>query len=189
MATNLVLRKAGTKIIVGDSDCNPTAGVGLTGTETVDFTFLNLLTATAGQSVKFSFSTPWGTLWRVVAGLEFDSAPTAGLTVNFFIGYSDSITAGNNNPGNLSVAAGAYQGYGADAASGVEAMKQLIFVGSLICTADADVQIAEIGIIAPTADNACLVVDNQSGQTIADTDGVETSVHIIEIIDEIQAAV
>jgi len=183
---NDVLRKAGTEIIIGDSDCNPTAGVGLTGTETTDFTFLNLLTATLGQSVKFSFSTPWGTRWRVVAGLEFDSAPTAGLAVNFYIGYSDSATAANENPGNLSGAAGAYQGYGADAASGVEALKQLIYVGTLICTADADVQVAEIGIITPTADNACLVIENNSGQTIADTDGIETSVHIIEIIDEIQ---
>jgi len=149
---NDVLRKAGTKIIIGDSDCNPTAGAGLTGTETTDFTFLNLLTATAGQSVKFGFSTPWGTRWRVVAGLEFDSAPTAGLTVDFYIGYSDSATPANNNPGNLSGAAGAYQGYGSDAASGVEALKQLIYIGSLICTADADVQVAEIAIITPPAD-------------------------------------
>lgn len=183
---NDVLRKAGAKIIIGDSDCNPTAGIGLTGVEDTDFTFLNFLTATLGQSVKFSFSTPWGTLWRVVAGLEFIAAPTAGLTVDFHIGYSDSATAANDNPGNLSGAAGAYQGYGADAASGIEALLHLHFIGALTCTADADIQVAEIGIIRPPADNACLVIHNKSGQTIADTDGVETSVHIIEIIDEIQ---
>jgi len=183
---NEVLVKQGGEIIIGDSDCNGTAGVGLTGVEDTDFTFLNFLDATAGQSVKFSFSTPWGTRWRVVAAMEFDAAPTAGLTVDFYIGYSDSATAGNENPGNLSGAAGLYQGYGADAASGVEALPQLHFIGSMVLTADADVQIAEIGVISPLADNACLVIDNNSGQTIADTDGIETSVHIIEIIDEVQ---
>jgi len=183
---NDVLQKAGAKIIIGDSDCNPTAGVGLTGVEDTDFTFLNFLTATLGQSVKFSFSTPWGRRWRVVSGLEFIAAPTAGLTVDFYIGYSDSATAANENPGNLSGAAGAYQGYGGDAASGIEALLQLYYIGSLICTADIAIQVAEIGIITPLADNACLVIHNQSGQTIADIDGVETSVQIIEIIDEIQ---
>ena len=183
---NDVLQKAGAEIIIGDSDCNGTAGAGLTGTEDTDFTFLNFLTLTAGQSVKFSFSTPCGTRWRVVAAMEFDAAPVAGETVDFYIGYSDSATAANENPGNLSGATGIYQGYGADTASGDEALPQLVYIGSMVCTADADIQIAEIGIITPLADNGCLVISNQTGVTIADTDGIETSVHIIEIIDEIQ---
>jgi len=183
---NDVLLKAGTKIIIGDSDCNPTAGIGLTGVEDTLFDFTNFLTATLEQSVKFGFGTPWGRRWRVASGLEFIAAPTAGLTVDYYIGYSDSATVGNENPGNLSGAVGPYQGYGADAASGIEALLQLYYIGSLVCTNDIAVQVAEIGIITPLANNACLVIHNLSGQTIADVDGVETCVQIIEIIDEIQ---
>jgi len=183
---NDVLRKVGAEIVVGASDCNGTPGAGLTGTETDLFTFLNFATGTLGQSVKFSFSAPWGALWRVVAAMEFDIAPVAGLTVDFWIGYSNNSTVGNDNPGNLSGAVGAYQGYGGDAASGIEALPQLYRIGSMILTLDADIQIAEIGIINPPTTHGCLVIHNKSGQTIADTDGIETSVHIQEIIDEIQ---
>ncbi len=185
MAASENLVKAGSSIIVGDSDCNPTAGLGLAGTETINCDFLNFLTATWLSTAKMSFATPWGRLWRVVAGFEFDAAPTAGKTVNFFIGYSNSATAANNNPANLSGASlNPYVGYGAAAADALEASKQLIPIGSLVCTADADVQIGEVGLIAPTAERAMIVMFNDSGQTIADTDGVETSIHIIEVINE-----
>jgi len=186
-----VLIKQGGKIIVGDSDCNPTAGVGLAGTETDNMDFLNLLDATWLQSAKFDFglgttTTLWGSRWRVVAGLEFDSAPVAGDIVDFYLGYSDSGTAANDNPGNLSGSSAAYNGYGAAAADAAEAAKQLVYIGSLVCTADADVQIAEIAIISPPSRYGILVVNNESNVTIADTDGIETSVHFIEIIEEVQ---
>ena len=169
------------------SDCNPTAGIGLAGTEDVNMDFLNFLTAEWLSSAKMNFATPYGTLWRVVAGLEFIAAPTAGKTVDFYIGYSTSATAGNENPANLSGASvHPYIGYGAAAADAAEAAKQLSFIGSLVCTADADIQVAEIGIISPLSDRGILVMFNDSGQTIADTDGVETSVHFKEIIAEIQ---
>jgi len=186
---NEVLVKQGGKLILGGSDCNPSAG-NLRGTETDLFTIDNVANGIWHQSVKIDLglgNALWGARFRIAAGIEWiTTAPTAGNTVDFYIGYSDNSVVGDDNPGNLSGADAVYNGYGAAAVDAAEAAKQLIYVGSLVCTADIDTQVAEIGIISPLGRYACLVIDNESGQTINATDGIECAVHINELIDEVQ---
>ena len=96
----------------------------------------------------------------------------------FFIGFSSSATAGNDNPGNLSGSDAAYNGYGAAAADATEASKQLIYVGRLVTTADTDIQHAEIGEFMAELRYAMIAVHNDSGVSLAATDAIETAVII-----------
>ncbi len=115
------------------------------------------------------------------AYIEFHSAPSAGGTVDFYVGFSNSTTAGNDNVANLSGTDAVFQGYGADTASGTEALKQLHLVGSLTVTADADVQVAEIGYFPLKQRYLSLVVVNNASVAIANTDAIETAVAIYPV--------
>lgn len=124
--------------------------------------------------------------YEMMAYIEWHSAPTAGGTVDFYLGWSADGTAGNNNPGGLSGADAAYNGYGAAAADAAEAVKQLDYIGSLVATADATVQVASIGMFSPKARYCMLVVGNNSSVNLANTDAIETAVAITPITTQIQ---
>ncbi len=66
-----------------------------------------------------------------------------------------------------------------------EGVAQLQFIGSLICSADNEFQIQDIGVFSPTHRYGCLVVKNECGQTIC-TDVVETAVVMTPIVPESQ---
>lgn len=185
MATEILV-KSGTSIILADTtDHSPTAGATLSGTRTDQIDLTSLAAGSYRQSDKFDFGDTRAGQHVIRAAIEWGSAPTAGGAVNFFIGYSDSGTAANSNPGNLSGSDAAYVGYGAAASDATEAIPQLDFVGSLVATADADIQVAEIGIITAKLRYGIIVVDNSSSQAFA-ADAVEMSIHIIPLIDEAQ---
>ena len=133
----------------------------------------------ARQSVKLDLgSANLDALWMMKAYIEWHSPPTAGGTVDFYLGFFGDPTAGEDNPANLSGTDAVFQGYGADTASGTEALKQLDYVGSLPATADADVQVKVIGVFQPTNRYCCLVVVNNSSVNLANTDAIETAVAI-----------
>lgn len=141
----------------------------------------------ARQSVKLNLgSVNLDVEYLMKAYIEFHSAPTAGGTVDFYLGWSNDATAGEDNPGNLSGADGVYQGYGADTASGTEALKQLDYIGSLVVTADADIQVGVIGLFIPQEQYCCLVVVNNASVNIANTDGIETGVAIYPVQNQVQ---
>lgn len=71
------------------------------------------------------------------------SAPTAGGTVDFYFGFSDSATAGTNNPANLVGTDSAYVGYGAASTDADECMGQFAGPASLVVSADAVIQTSE----------------------------------------------
>ena len=133
----------------------------------------------ARQSVKLDMgSLNLDLEWDMKAYIEWHSAPTAGGTVDFYLGFSNDATAGEDNPANLSGTDAIFQGYGADTASGTEALKQLDYIGSLVATADADIQVADIGIFTQKKRYVCLVVVNNSSVNVANTDAIETGVAI-----------
>ena len=159
-----------------------------TGTDaTIDLQ--NILTAGAArQSVKLDLgSVNLDALWTMKAYIEwFTTAPTAGGTVDFYLGFSHDATAGEDNPGNLSGTDAAFTGYGATVATGTAALKQLTYVGSLVATNEVDLQVQTVGVFQPTARYCCLVVVTNSSVALAVTDAIETGVAIWPVQHQVQ---
>jgi len=174
MTTQTVKRKAGTIITLG------------TNSDTHVLTMKNLATATYRQSDKIDFGAAWDQDWRVECINKFGSAPTAGLTMDLWMGYSDNATAGTNNQANLTGADAAYTGYSSDAANSV---KQLDFLGSLVLVNNAGPQrgLVQPGWFRPAARYGCLVWLNGSGQTTTNVDA-DHKIRLIPSSDDIQAA-
>ena len=124
--------------------------------------------------------------YEMEAYIEWHSAPAAGGTVDFYLGFSDNATAGSNNPGGLNGTDAAFQGYGADLASGTEALPLLQYIGSLVATADATVQHCSVGNFTPKDRYCCLVVVNNSSVNLANTDAIETCVAITPLQYQVQ---
>lgn len=133
------------------------------------------------QSAKFDLGANRAPYYAVFAAIEWHSAPSADQLVNFAIGFSNSGTAANGNPAGLSGSDAAYVGYGAAAADGREAFKQLDTVGSVVTTADAAIQVAQVGGFVAKDRYGMMVVWNASGVTIANTDAIETAVIIVPL--------
>lgn len=176
-----------TKVFSNSGEYSPTGGGQPTGTD-ADIDLGALATSgVAQQSVKLDLgSANLDVEYEMTAYIEWHSAPTAGGVVDFYVGFSDSGTAGNNNPANLSGTDAVFQGYGADTASGTEALRQLEYVGSLIATADADVQVATVGVFKPKARYMMLVVVNNSSVNLANTDAIETAVAVTPLQYQVQ---
>jgi hypothetical protein len=136
------------------------------GTQTDLITLTSLASGAARQSAKFDLTANRGDLIGVRVGLHFTSAPTAGQTVDFYLGLSHSATAGTGNSGGLSGSDAAYSGYSSNLDN---SLKHLIFLGSHICTVQTTVQISEIGIFIPEQRYAMLVVDNNTSVSLGAT--------------------
>lgn len=147
----------------------------------------SVLAGEAQESVKLDIgSANLDVLYSLKAYIEFFSSPTAGGSVDFYLGFSNDTDAGDDNPGGLSGTDGVYQGYGADTASGTEALKQLEYMGSLTVTNDTVLQVAKLKPFQPTGRYCMLVVVNNTSVSLADTDAIETSVVATPIQHQIQ---
>jgi len=116
------------------------------------------------QSVKFNLGANWSERYNVWITTCLTSAPAATVrpTMDLWIGYSDSATAGTNNWGNCTGAYGAYYGYGstnADAAMGVQ---QLDKIGTVILSNISTVQTGFVGAFTPKSQYAYVVWYNNS---------------------------
>ena len=138
----------------------------------------------ARQSAKVDLGSVRAQAYALRAALEFAATPTAGNTVEFYWAPSQSATAGNGNPANASGSDAAYSGYSSNLDASV---KQLIFIGSMIVTAQATatVQVAEAGMLVPTERYGSLIVYNKSGAAIH-SDDVECNIVLDPIYDEVQ---
>jgi len=118
------------------------------------------------QSAKKDLGSPFSEVYHAYLIINFLTAPTAGGTLDLFVGFSDSAVAGTNNWGNCSGVDGAYTGYaGGTAASGV---LQLDRVGALVVSPVAGQQIGLVGSFIPRAQYMYLVIyNNTSLSTIA----------------------
>lgn len=169
-------------------DFNPTAANDLRkGTDTpAELVLLNLADAAAAQSAKVDLGANRAEEYAVRACIEMQvAAATAGEIVEFYWSPSSSATAGIGNAGGCSGAAAAYSGYSADLADSV---KQLQFIGAMTMTDDAvdSIQIGEVGILRSRERYGSLVVKNECGQTICDTDDIEAHVVLDPIVPESQ---
>jgi hypothetical protein len=117
--------------------------------------------------------------------IQIDVAPASGTVIDVYFAPSPDATAGNENPGGVSGADAAYTGTAGDSIA--DSLKQLDFIGSLVCTADADpvMQIQLIGVYSPPMRYGSPVIFNQSGQAHVG-DATHSYLMFQPIIDEIQ---
>lgn len=136
---------------------------------TAAITLASLANGSGRQSVKMDLGATRASLWRVYATFEIAATPTAGATIDLYWAPSASATAGTDNPGNVLGTDSAYAGYSANLTA---AIKQLVFIGSFICTTQATttVQAANVGMFAPPDRYGSLVVVNNSGAALHSTD-------------------
>lgn len=169
-------------------DFSPTGANDLRkGTDTqVELVLLNLTDGTAAQSAKGDLGANFADEYLCTACIEMQvAAATAGEVVEFYWSPSSSGTAGTGNAGGASGAAAAYSGYSSDLADSV---KQLALIGTMTMTDDAvdSAQIGIVGILRPMHRHGSLIVKNECGQTVCDTDDIEAHVVLSPIIPESQ---
>lgn len=180
---NEILFNYGTAIVWADSADYSSTVSGLARTHQIDLTSLGSNAARQGAKADLGDLRPQQ--YVVLAGIEFDVAPTSGEVVSLWWAGSPSATAGNANPGGTSGADAAYTGTAGDSLD--DSIRQLQHLGNLIATADAatTVQFQQIGVVSLVPRYGMPVVYNQTGQAL-EGDAVEMYVALIPLTDEIQ---
>lgn len=130
------------------------------GTGTITMT--SVANNAARQSTKADFGATRARLYKVFAEVELAATPTAGNTIELWLAPSSSPTAGTDDLAGTSGSDAAYSGYSSNLD---ESLKQLIFVGDLVVTAQATatVQKGFVGFCVVPQRYAALVVYNKSG--------------------------
>ena len=171
----------GTLIVVADT----TDYTGDLGARTDQIDLTSLASGSARQSDKLDFQVNRAHLWAMYTAIEFDVAPTSGETVDFYIAFSPSATAGTANPGGTSGVDGAYTGTTGDSLD--DSLKQLDYIGSLIATSDlaTTVEFQQIGIFKTPLRHGTLVLDNNTSQAF-EGDANEMGILIIPLETQIQ---
>lgn len=169
-------------------DFGPTAANDMrVGTPTeVELVLLDLADGAAAQSAKFDLGAKFAAQYDLFACIEMQvAAATDGGTIEHYISASPASAAGTANLGGASGSAAAYSGYSSDLAT---AVKQPIEVGNMVMTDDAidSVQIGFCGSYFPSQRYGSLIVKNECGQTICDTDDQEAHYVLVPVIPEIQ---
>jgi len=177
---NIINHKEGTPTVFADTTDYSATNSGFTRTDQLDLT--SIANNAARESTKADLGALRARLYAVRVGIEYDVSPTAGTTSEFYWSASFSATAAVGNDGDVSGADSAF-----NASSEDEWKKQLIFLGSLINTADAatTVQYQTVGYFTPPHRYGQVIVVNKSGQAY-EGDAVEMFVALVPIIDEIQ---
>lgn len=185
---NQILHLTGTPTVFADTTDYSSTNSGFTRTHQLDLT--SLATGAARQSAKADLGATRARLYAVRVGIEFAVAPTAGGLVEIYWSPSFSSTAATGNDAGASGSDGAYK-----AAEEAEWVKQAIFLGSLVATADATtvVQYQTVGYFTPPHRYGQVIVYNPTsangggGQAFV-ADAVEMFVAFIPLIDEVQDA-
>lgn len=152
-------------IFAFDTDWPGSPTQGWSATVDAEINLGSLANAGAQQSAKADLTVNRDVEYKIEVSVETDTDATIGGTIDVYVGWSDSATAGTGNPAALS---GTDSGYtGGTGGALVDALKLLEFVGSLSLqgTEDADgvPQVGQIGIISPKARYLMIVVVNNSG--------------------------
>lgn len=175
------------QILFRSTSFNPTGANDLRkGTPTEGLLVLiNFVDGTAVQSAKIDLGALFSERISLKAVIEMQIAVAdPGSEVRFFWAPSSSETPGVGNPGGVTGVAGAYSGYSSDLD---DALGQLIPIGSMNMTDDA-VDSIQTGVIRgelfPTERYGSLIVVNNTGETICDTDDIEAHVVLNMVIPE-----
>lgn len=152
----------------------------------VELVLLNLADAAAAQSAKADLGANFAERYTCVAAIEMQvAAATDGAVIKFYWSESSASGAAVGNWGAATGSAAAYSGYSADLAT---AIKELKFIGNLVLTDDGvdQVFIGYVGDLYPGNRYGSLIVKNESGQVICDTDDIESAVVLSPAIPESQ---
>ncbi len=157
------------------------------GTPTeIELDLLDLTDGAAEQSAKADLGAVRASRYVVTCCIEYAvAAPTTATLVEFYWAASVQATAANGNPVYTTGVVGAYTG---TPATLVEGIAQLQLIGVLVVSADNEFQIADVGVFSPKHRYGNLVVKNETGQTICDTDIIETAVVMTPIVTDVAAA-
>lgn len=178
---NLILTNEGTPICWADTTDYSNTGSGISRTHQLDLT--SIANGAARQGDKADLGDPRADRYSVLVGFELDVAPTAGVEIEVYWSESFSGTAGTGNSGGASGADGAYKAGEED-----EWKKQLTYIGSLVCTADAATTVQRQCInnaFVPPSRYGMPVVVNKAGQAL-EGDAVEMYVALIPQPAEVQ---
>ena len=152
--------------------------------DNVQFDLTALANTEARQGAKFDFGATRAPRYNVMASFEVDFAPASGTTISLYLAPSIEVTAGDSNPGGVSGVDGAYTGTAGDSIA--DSLKQLDFIGDVICTADADpVMQTQSFVYAPHTRWGSVVVLNESGQALVG-DATHHFIIFEPIVDEVQ---
>ena len=181
-----VIAAASARFIFADATDWP-SGAGETdwGAKEADAS-IDLTSVAAGearQSSSATLPTNQDLEWEVWLALEFATAPVSGETVDVYYALSP---ASGVWPGGMSGSDADYTGTAGDSLD--DSLKQLDYVGSMICTADAStvVQVQRIGVIpAGVMGEIAFVIDNSTSDAMF-TDAVEMAIVLIGRDVEIQ---
>lgn len=132
-------------------------------------TLASLANASYRQSAKLDLGATFAQLYGIQVDAELAATPTAGANLDLWWAPSNSVTAGTDNPGGCSGTDASYTGYSSNASASV---KQLIFIGSFITTAQATstVQKGFVGFLVPPTRYGSLVLLNNSGAAFHSSD-------------------
>jgi hypothetical protein len=183
MATEVKV-KTGTPVVWADTTDFSASDSGYTRTHQLDLT--SIANNAARQGDKGDLGATRARRYVVRAGIEFGSAPAAGLSVEVYWSSSFSSTAGTGNDGGASGADGAYKAGEED-----EWKKQLTLIGFLVVTNDGAGTVQRQTVsdkfshFEPPTRYGMPIVVNKSGQTL-DSDAINMFVALEPILDEIQ---
>lgn len=188
---NEVLVKQGTQIrfFVTGSFSPVDAGTNFTvGTPTdVVLTLASVADAAGRQSTKVDLGATRAAQYSVFGCVDFTGeTPTAGEIVEYYWAPSASTTAGTGNiAGNSGVDGALVDGPTTTGITVAEFILQCQFIGSLVVTDDATVQVGYVGTFSPTERFGQMIVVNNSGDAF-EADDVEAHTVMNPIIDEVQ---
>lgn len=182
MADNQILRKIGSPSTIMLADTTDFDDTPIAQTDQIDLT--SQADGAAIQSDKFDFGEEWAELYDIHVEFEVDVAPVSGTTITLYLASSDESGAALGNPGGIVGADGAYIGTAGDSLD--DSLKQLEFIGNVICTADADpvMQIQTFG-YSPIARYGTIVVVNDSGQAFV-ADATHHYIRFTPVVPEVQ---
>lgn len=190
MATNKVLQTRGTQLLFADHATDFGAAPAtannskIEGTPTdVQMDMTGVAAAAGRQSAKTAdLGAAFSQAYFVEACIEFETAPTAGGTVDFYWSSSPSVTAAVGNDGGANGTDAAYT-----EGSGEE--DQLIFIGSLPLILNV-INIGSVGVFSPKNRFGQLIIINNGSTALRSTATAMDETHIVmtPIDPDIQAA-
>lgn len=177
---NEILVKSGTPVVWADT--TDYAGDGGTRTHQIDLT--DLANGAARQGAKADLGATRAKQYSVTVCVEMAIAPTSKDAVDIYWAASPHATAGTMNPGGTAGADAAYTGTTGDSLD--DSLMQLLYLGSISLTADADpvLQIQNFTLF-PQHRYGMPVIDNNGGQAMH-SDAIECFVSLTPIKPEVQ---
>lgn len=188
ITTNDIILRADTSldIILGNAVAHngTVADVNNIGDVNVEMNIASLVSGAARQSAKFDFGIVRADFYKIIAIIEWATAPIPSEVLDFFLAFSNLSEPSDGNPGGVSGIDSAFDGYSSNLD---ESLKQLDFMGPFVATPQATpvVQKSEVGIFSPPTRWGSLVIDNNTSDDLHN-DMVEMSVLITPAILRVQ---